>query len=84
MLQIEGLVIALSSWAIALPLSIPMSVLLGKAFGRIMIKVPVTFVPDPTGVLWWLVVAVVVSIIACLWPALRATRITTAAALAYE
>jgi putative ABC transport system permease protein len=84
MLQIEGLVIALSSWAIALPLSIPMSVLLGKAFGRIMIRVPVTYLPEISGVLLWLVVAVVVSIIACLWPALRATRITTAAALAYE
>jgi putative ABC transport system permease protein len=84
MLQIEGLVIALSSWAIAIPLSVPMSVLIGKAFGRIMIRVPVTIVPEASGVLLWLVVAVVVSMIACLWPSLRATRITTRAALAYE
>ncbi len=84
MIQIEGLVVAIASWLIALPLSVPMSVVLGKAFGRIMLPVPVILVPEPTGVLRWLAVALVVSIAACAWPALRATRITTAAALAYE
>ncbi|HZL86343.1 MAG TPA: FtsX-like permease family protein [Candidatus Krumholzibacteria bacterium] len=84
MIQFEGLVVAIASWILALPLSIPMSVVLGKAFGRIMLPVPVILVPEPSGVLRWLAVALVVSIAACAWPALRATRITTAAALAYE
>ena len=84
MIQIEGLVVAIASWLLALPLSIPMSVVLGKAFGRIMLPVPVILVPEPSGVLRWLAVALIVSIAACAWPALRATRITTAAALAYE
>ena len=84
MLQVEGLVVGVLSWVIALPLSIPMSVVLGQAFGRIMLPVPVTFVPQLSAVLQWLGVVLVVSIVACAWPAFRATRITTAAALTYE
>jgi putative ABC transport system permease protein len=85
MVQIEGLVISIASWALAIPLSVPMSVVLGKAFGRIMMPVRiVTLVPESSGMLLWLVVVVAVSVVACAWPAYRATRVTTAAALAYE
>ena len=84
MVQVEGLVIALCSWLLALPLSVPMSVFLGEAFGRIMIRVPVILVPDVGGVMRWLVVVVAVSLVACLWPAYRAMRVPTAKALSYE
>jgi putative ABC transport system permease protein len=83
LVQVEGLVIGIASWLLAIPLSLPMSVLLGQAFGRIMIPVPVTFVPEPSGVGRWLVVVVGVSIIASAWPAFRAMKISTAAALSY-
>ncbi len=84
MIQVEGLTVALLSWALAIPLSIPMSVMLANAFSKIMLRVPVTYVPNVTGVVIWLVVAVVVSLVACAWPARRAMRVPTAAALAYE
>ena len=84
MVQIEGLVIAILSWALAIPLSLPMSVALERAFGRVMLPVPVRLVPELSGVLLWLGVVVVLSLIACAWPAIRATRITTASALAFE
>ncbi|MBL0170305.1 MAG: ABC transporter permease [Gemmatimonadaceae bacterium] len=84
MVQIEGLVIALLGWALAIPLSLPMSVVLGRAFGRIMLPLAVTWMPDVAGVVQWLGVVLVVSVVACAWPAWRATRITTRAALAYE
>jgi putative ABC transport system permease protein len=84
MIQIEGLVIALLSWALALPLSMPMSVALEQAFGRIMLKTPVNLMPEVTGVVQWLFVVVLVSIVSCAWPAIRATRIPTAEALAFE
>ncbi len=84
MVQVEGLVIAVLSWALAIPLSLPMSVALGIAFGRVMLKVPVHLLPNASGVLQWFGVVIVLSLIACAWPAMRATRITTAAALAYE
>jgi putative ABC transport system permease protein len=84
MVQVEGLTIAIMSWIVAVPLSIPMSVILANAFSRIMMRVPVTWLPDVTGVVLWLGLAVLVSLIACAWPAIRATRVTTAAALSYE
>ncbi len=82
--QVEGLVIAVLSWAIAIPVSVPMSLVLGRAFGRVMLPVPPTLVPGAAGVLVWLALVVAVSVVACAWPAFRATRVTTAAALAYE
>ena len=84
MIYVEGLVISLLGWALAVPLSVPMSVILGRAFGRIMLPVPVVYLPHVAGVLSWLLVVVVVSVLSCAWPAWRATKITTAAALAYE
>jgi putative ABC transport system permease protein len=84
MVEVEGLVIALLGWLAALPLSVPMSVLLGAAFGRVMFRVPVLLLPEGSGVWRWLTVAIVVSLVASAWPALRATRGTIARALAYE
>ena len=84
MIQIEGLVIAVCSWLVALPLSAPMSVALAKAFSRVMLEVPARWLPEQTGVAEWLAIAVGLSIVACAWPALRATRTTVARALAYE
>jgi putative ABC transport system permease protein len=84
MVQAEGLVIVCLSWAIAVPLSLPISVLLGRAFGRILLPVPTSFVPQGGAVAVWLALAVVVSVLACAWPAVRATRTPIVAALAYE
>lgn len=80
----EGLVIALLGWAIAIPISLPMSAALAEAFSRIMLRVPVYWIPDWRSVLQWLGVVVVTAVVACAWPALRATRVTVARALMYE
>jgi len=61
-----------------------MSIALERAFGRIMFEVPTSLVPDATGVFGWLLLIVVVALVASTWPAWRATRVPTAAALAYE
>jgi len=84
MVQAEGLLIAVMSWLIAIPLSLPVSVLLARAFGRIMLPVVPTLLPQAVAVGSWLAVVIVVSIAACAWPAARATRIPTVAAIAYE
>lgn len=84
MVQVEALVIGACSWVLAVPLSIPVSVLLARAFSRIMIPVPVHYLPDAGGMLLWLVVVVVVSAISSAWPARRAVGVPTATALAYE
>ena len=82
--QVEGLVIAVASWVVALPLSAPMSATLGAAFGRMFFKMPVRYVPDPAGAGIWLAVVVGVSMIACAWPAFSAMRVSAREALAYE
>lgn len=84
LIVVEGLVIAVLAWLIALPLSVPMSVALGDAFGRIMFPVPRTLLPVAAGVAAWFTLVTVVALVASLWPALRAARVPTAAALAYE
>jgi putative ABC transport system permease protein len=81
---VEGMVIAALAWLIALPLSVPVSVALGDAFGRIMFPVPRVYLPVAAGVATWFALMIVVALISSLWPALRAARVPTAAALAYE
>jgi putative ABC transport system permease protein len=84
MVQVEGLVVALLSWMIAIPLSIPMTIILSRAFGDVFVPLPPTYLPGIPALGAWLLVATVVSLIASAWPARHATRVTTAAALAYE
>lgn len=84
MVQAEGLLMAILSWLLAIPLSLPVSVLLARAFGQIMLPVTPTLIPRGIAVGVWLAVVVTASLFACVWPALRATRIPTVAAIAYE
>lgn len=84
LVQVEGLTIGLLSWALALPLSVPMSLILGEAFGRIMLPVPSRPFPDAAAVGIWLLLVVVVSTIASAWPAWLAVRVPAARALSYE
>jgi putative ABC transport system permease protein len=84
MVQLEGLVMALLGWLLSLPLSVPVSVVLGQAFGRIMFAVPTALLPEPGGALRWLVLVTVVSVFACAWPAWQAMRMPVARALQYE
>jgi len=84
MVQLEGLVMALLGWLLSLPLSVPVSVVLGDAFSRVMFAVPTSLMPEPAGALRWLALVSVVSIIACAWPARQAMRMPVATALQYE
>ena len=84
LVQIEGLTIALLSWLVAIPLSVPISAALAVAFGRIMLKVPVHFIPESFGVVAWLGLVLVVSVAACAWPTVRALRVPVAGALGWE
>ena len=84
LVQAEGLVIVVLAWVLSLPLSAPMSLVLADAFGRIMFPVPAQAIPSAATALGWLAIMLGVSLLACAWPARRASRISAARALSYE
>ncbi|MFC2069051.1 ABC transporter permease, partial [Chloroflexota bacterium] len=81
---IEGLLIGILSWAVAIPLSIPLTLLFNVMLGSMMLDQPLVFVFLPTGVLIWLVIVVIVSVVASLLPAYRAIKMSVRETLTYE
>ena len=81
---IEALVIGLITWVLAIGLSFPISFLLisilSKAIGGAMMGMSFT----PLGILLWLVVVIVLSVVASIIPARNAARLTINEVLAYE
>jgi putative ABC transport system permease protein len=80
----EGVVVGVLSWALAVPLSYPSARLFSDAVGRALLRSPFEFAYSLEGVVLWLGAVVVISVLASLVPALRATRLSVCEALAYE
>lgn len=84
MVVVEGLLIGLMSWALAIPLAIPLTHLLDNGLGSALMTLPLTYMLSNDGILAWLVIVLVLSAIASLLPARSATRLTVRDVLAYE
>ncbi|MFC4525124.1 ABC transporter permease [Dyella halodurans] len=84
MVQLEGLTMALLGWLVSLPLSVPISVAMSRSFAKVMFPVPASLTPEPVGVMRWLVLVSIVSVVACAWPAQQARRMSVVKALQYE
>jgi putative ABC transport system permease protein len=80
----EGLLIGVISWALAIPLSVPMSLVFNAMLGQMMFDQPLDFIFSPIGIIGWLAIVVVISVVASLLPAYRATRMSVRETLAYE
>jgi len=80
----EGVLIGLLSWVLAAPLSYPAARLFGRVVGDTLLSADLYFRYSVTGTLAWLVIIVLVAVLASLWPALQATRVSVREALAYE
>jgi putative ABC transport system permease protein len=80
----EGLTIGALSWLLALPLSVPSAIAFGRVVGNTLLQTDLQFSYSASGALLWLLIVVVLSALASLWPALRATRVSVREALAYE
>ncbi|MFC1870067.1 FtsX-like permease family protein [Chloroflexota bacterium] len=80
----EGLLIGIISWALALPLSVPMTLVFDAMLGNVFFDEPLEFVFSPLGPLGWLAIVVIVSVVASLLPAYRATKMSVRETLAYE
>ena len=81
---VEGGMIGLVSWGLGILLSYPFSLLLCYITGAAFLQVPMELVYAPLGILFWLVIVVVLSVLASLIPAAHAVRLTVRDVLAYE
>jgi putative ABC transport system permease protein len=81
---VEGLVIGLITWVLAIGLSFPISSLLLKIVGQAMMGSVLRLSFTPLGILIWLGVVIVLSVIASIMPARSAARLTINEVLAYE
>ena len=78
----EGMLLGVLSWLLAVPLSYPGARLFSNLVSNTLI--PLDFRYSMDGMVLWLAIVVVLSALASLWPALRATRVSVREALAYE
>ncbi len=81
---VEGLLIGGLSWLIGALLAIPFGQLLSEALGSIIFAMPLHYAVSTDGMLIWLVVVMVISVLASLLPAHNASRLTVREVLAYE
>jgi len=81
---IEGLVIGLITWILAIGLSFPISYFLLAIIGEAMMGSAMTLSFTPLGILIWLGVVIILSIFASIMPARSAARLTINEVLAYE
>ena len=81
---VEGLVIGLITWFLAIGLSFPISLLLLKIVGEAMMGSVLNLSFTPLGILIWLGVVTVLSVIASIMPARNAAHLTINEVLAYE
>jgi putative ABC transport system permease protein len=81
---VEGVLIGLISWFLAVILSFPISYLLLSIISEAMINSPMSLAFTFLGFAIWLVVVVGLSVIASMLPARNAARLTIREVLAYE
>jgi putative ABC transport system permease protein len=81
---VEGVLISVLSWAVAILLSQPMSRVMSYTVGMNFAKSPLSYIYDLRAPLFWLAIIVAVAALASLIPARTAARISVRETLAYE
>jgi putative ABC transport system permease protein len=81
---VEGVVIGLMSWLLATLLSLPIGKLLSNAVGIQMFNTPLSYTVSLVGVLLWLGLVVLLSVLASFVPAQSAANLSVREVLAYE
>jgi putative ABC transport system permease protein len=81
---VEGLTVGLLSWLLGALLAVPLSWALGNVIGVTLLQSPLAYTFSIAGVLLWLVLVVVVSVVASVMPARGAWRLSVREVLAYE
>jgi putative ABC transport system permease protein len=81
---VEGVLIGVLSWLLSLPLSYPGALAFSRAIGMKLMNIELDFRYSVAGAALWLLIVAVLSMLASLWPALQATKVSVREALAYE
>jgi len=80
----EGITIGLLSAVIAIVFSFPLGQALSALVGEAIFQLPLSYVLSVYGIIMWLVIVVVLSMISSFLPAYNASRLTVREILAYE
>jgi len=80
----EGITIGLLSAVIAIVFSFPLGQALSALVGEAIFQLPLSYVLSVNGIIMWLVIVVVLSMISSFLPAYNASRLTVREILAYE
>jgi putative ABC transport system permease protein len=81
---VEGVLIGLLSWLIAIGLALPLSKALSDAVGISILQAELNYTFSTGGTVMWFVIALILSALASFWPARNASRVTVREVLAYE
>ena len=84
LVMVEGLLIGMMSWFFGVLLAFPIGSLMANAINLALFGAPAAFTFTPMGVLLWLMVVTVLSVLASVGPARNATRLTIREVLSYE
>ena len=80
----EGVTIGVLSALIAIALSFPLGQALSALVGDALFQLPLSYAISVTGIIMWLIIVVVLSMLASFLPAYNASRLTVREILAYE
>jgi putative ABC transport system permease protein len=81
---VEGILIGLLSWLVAIVVALPLSKMLSDTVGISILESQLNYTFSTGGTVIWLVVVTVLSALASILPARSASRITVREVLAYE
>ena len=81
---VEGLIIGMLSWLVAIAFAWPLSVVVGNFAGQIFIATNLDHVFPPYAMAGWLGLIFFISVVASVFPAWGATRLTIREVIAYE
>lgn len=81
---VEGLLIALASAALAVPLAVPLTLALDRIMGNALLGSPLTFAFSWPAAVAWLALVIAIALVACWLPADRAARMTIREAVSYD
>ncbi len=81
---IEGVLIGIVSWALAMIISLPSSKLFSNMLGNAFMHAPFSFTFSVGGAILWLIIVIVLAAVASFLPAWNASRLSIREVLAYE